>query len=277
VTQKTKVEVLTAKAASDNDAHGSGDDFRLTDLLVSASCRHEWELAIRAGVDWIDLKNPSRGPLGRPDFAVANEFANRMKTRNNRPWSIAGGELAEWHDQADSEFCSLLGNEGYIKWALAGCARDATWREKLKACLGSLPSKSQAILVHYADYQECNAPSWDPILEAAREHQMRYVLIDTASKNGRGLLDHATLDSLKDCIQQAQGYGIGVAIAGSMRLDQLPVAAVVGAMWVGVRGAVCSESDRTSPFCLEKLERAVAIVRACPPKETRRESIHVLW
>jgi len=276
VTKKTETEVLTAKAASDNDARGFGDDFRLQGLLVSVSCPGEWELAIRAEVDWIDLKNPLRGPLGRPDFEVASQFAERMKTRSDRPWSIAGGELSAWSNEADGDFYRLLGTQGYIKWALAGCRNDAPWRRKLKTCLGSLSSSQQAILVHYADYRECNAPDWESVLEVAREHQMRYVLIDTALKDGRGLLDHFALKALRECVEEARGHGIGVAIAGSLRLDQLTVAADVGAQWVGVRGAVCSDSDRTSPFCLEKLERAVAIVRGCCPKGTRRESIHVL-
>lgn len=276
MTRKTEVEVLTAKAASDNDALGFGDDFRLQGLLVSASCREEWELAIRAEVDWIDLKNPLRGPLGRPDFEVSSQFVEQMKTRSNRPWSIAGGELSAWSHEVDGEFCRLLGGQGYIKWALAGCRKDANWQEKLKTCLEPLPSTQQAILVHYADYRECNAPDWDSVLEVAREHQMRYVLIDTALKDGRGLLDHLSPPALQHCVKQARVSGIGIAIAGSLRSDQLSVGADVGAEWVGVRGAVCSGPDRTAPFCFEKLERAVAIVRNCCPKGTRRESIHVL-
>ncbi|MFO0011725.1 MAG: (5-formylfuran-3-yl)methyl phosphate synthase [Planctomycetota bacterium] len=275
MTQKTEVEVLTGKTASDNDAPGSRDHFRSHGLLVSASEQGEWDLAIRAGVDWIDLKNPRNGPLGRPDFAVACEFADRMRDLPDHRWSLAGGELRDWNPIADRGFGGLLGDRGCIKWALAGCANGDEWREKLSACLLALPGANQAILVHYADHPACAAPPWESVLQAACDAGMRYILIDTAIKDGRSLMDHLSQDLLRCHAEEARSLGLEVAIAGSLRLDQLPMAGNVGASWVGVRGAVCRHADRSSPFCREKLERAVAIVRGCVTPQ-RRESVHVL-
>jgi uncharacterized protein (UPF0264 family) len=233
-------------------------------------------MAVRAGVDWIDLKNPSAGPLGRPDLDLAWEFATSMQRSPDQYWSIAGGELTAWDIHADIDFCRLLGANGYIKWALAGCAKDDSWRERLSGILTSLAHPNQGILVHYADWYACDAPTWQSVLSAASALGLRYILIDTAIKDGRGLLEHIPLELLKEQLTHARSMGLGVAIAGALRLEQLPLGTEIGADWVGVRGAVCGNSDRTSPFCMEKLEQAVAIVRGSDTTCLRRESVHVL-
>lgn len=233
-------------------------------------------MAISTRVGWIDLKDPSRGPLGRPDLNVANSFARQMQCHPESRWSIAGGELLEWKPESDSEFCSILGTTGAIKWALAGCTDDTAWPLRFSECLARLPSAHQAILVHYADYQACQAPNWETVLEVARENRLQHVLIDTAVKDGRSLFDHLSLESLQSYIDEARWMRIWVAIAGSLRLDQLSVGCQIGAAWVGVRGAVCHQADRTCSFQREKLEQAVRIVGGCSASDTGKESSHVL-
>lgn len=274
--QKTNAEVVTGKVESDNDAQASGDVFHRCRLLVSASEVEEWELAMEVCVDWIDLKDPRSGPLGRPDFQRAEEFAQRMARGPDRRWSIAGGEWRDWSLKRDRPFLSLLGGTGCVKWALAGCAGEDAWRQTLPRAVAQLPAASQAILVHYADHQECDAPAWESVLEVGHRLGLRYLLIDTAIKDGRGLLDHLSVESLSCYVHQARAFGMEVAIAGALRLEQLPLGDRVGASWVGVRGAVCSQTDRVSPFCREKLQRAVALLRGPAVPEFRRESSHVL-
>jgi len=245
-------------------------------LLVSVANADEWAMAFNARVGWIDLKDPSRGPLGRPDLNVAIQFATQMQRRPESCWSIAGGELLDWKPESDSEFCRILGTTGAIKWALAGCARDTAWRLRFAECLARLPSAHQAILVHYADYHACEAPNWDTVLEVASENRLQHVLIDTAVKDGRCLFDHLSSESLQSYIKNARWMGLRVAIAGSLRLEQLPFGCQLGASWVGVRGAVCYQADRTCSFQTERLEQAIRIVRGCSTPDTVKESSHVL-
>lgn len=276
VIQRLKAEVLTGKPASDNDAPGASDQFPPCGLLASAALRDEWEMAVRAGVDWIDLKNPMAGPLGRPDLELAKEFATSMQHSADRRWSIAGGELADWDSRTDGDFCRILGTQGCIKWALAGCGGNHLWIDRVAEVLNSLPHPNQGILVHYADWQACDAPEWESVLSAACDFRLRYVLIDTAIKDGRGLLHHVPIESLRKRVEQARAQGVEVAIAGALQLEQLVLGSALGAAWVGVRGAVCDNADRTSSFRMEKLERAVAIIRGSNTKDLRRESLHVL-
>ncbi len=194
----------------------------------------------------------------------------------NQHWSIAGGELREWQIDSDEDFCRILGQQGAIKWALADCAADPSWQSKLAECVRALTRPHQAILVHYADHRDCNAPAWEAVLEAAGHHRMRYVLVDTAVKDGRGLFDHLCCDSLQSMITRARWMGLEVAIAGSLRLDQLPLGLRVAAAWVGVRGAVCTDADRTARFHLDNLEHAVTIIQGGRTTEKQRESMHVL-
>lgn len=233
-------------------------------------------MALAAGVDWIDLKNPNAGPLGRPEAELASDFAQDMENHPDRRWSIAGGELAEWDSNADRYFCQILGNHGFIKWALAGCGSDDSWLERLSVARNLLAHPWQAILVHYADWHDCDAPEWESVLVAASTLHMRYVLMDTAIKNGKGLFQHLSPEALKKRVSHARSAGIEVAIAGGLHLDQIHLGAELGAAWVGVRGAICANADRTSDFCAEKLEQAVAIVRGSATTIPSRNPIHVL-
>jgi uncharacterized protein (UPF0264 family) len=276
VTRLSKAEVLTAKSSSDNDARGSEPHFHYCGLLVSAANSEEWNLASQEGVPWIDLKDPARGALGKPNLELATAFAASMRNQNQPRWSIAGGELSEWDCDSDQAYCRILGSTGHIKWALAGCEGRFPWQEQLGRSIAYLAFPQQAILVHYADHLECQAPDWESVLSAAHRMGTRYVLIDTGLKNGRGLLDHLSPTRLRQQVTQANRLGLEVAIAGALGLEQIPLGQSIGAAWVGVRGAVCSDAGRTSPFCQEKLQQAVAIVRGSATTDERRETHHVI-
>lgn len=236
-------------------------------------------------VAWIDLKDPDRGPLGRPDLDMLHAFRNELffnrglssysETESGCPniaecvsnsmqrrWSVAGGELRDWDIHADQPYLESLEESGAIKWALAHCESDSDWQSKASELASRLPCREQAILVHYADHATVKAPNWPTTLQATRQLNLKYLLIDTAIKDGRTLLDYYSQQGLTSMIADASKWGIDVAIAGSISLDSIPSLTNVGAAWIGVRGAVCSSNSRSSPISPEKLDRAVALVHA---------------
>ncbi len=297
VIQNYNSEVLTAKSLSDNEIGRNLDQKnRKVALLVSVRDWDEARLVLSSPVDWLDLKDPNRGALGRPDFEVVQQVAEHLKSlqiSNSVPslqcsdstpcspydcdgspshWSIAGGELLEWDATQHRPYLDALGHDGAIKWALAGCALQPDWPQRAAGMADQLPNRSQMILVHYADHSQCQAPSWKETLAVAINLKLRYLLIDTAFKNGINLLDHYPPVRLRSMISSAAEQGIGVAIAGSLSLEQLPIGQHVGAAWVGVRGAVCAAGQRSAPISLEKLLRAVAIVHASAKTKSESES-----
>lgn len=243
---------------------------------MSASRPSEWQAAFECGVEWIDLKDPSRGALGCPDSDLVQEMAEFFAKHPQQKWSVAGGEFLDWDPSVGGSILKALGRNGAIKWAFSGCKDTLDWVPALGQTIASLPNPSQAILVHYADGFICNALAWDEILKWASDLHCHYVLIDTYQKDGRNLLDHYDIETLRAMVDQARAFDLGVAVAGSLTHELLTIGARVGAAWVGVRGAVCAGQDRSGPFCEEKLKQAVAIVRGSDTTEGRREAIHVV-
>ena len=63
-------------------------------------------------------------------------------------------------------------------------------------------------------------------------------LLDTAVKDGRGLLDWLSPDELTSLVADAHDAGLQVALAGALRAEDLPVVRATGADIVGVLGRV---------------------------------------
>ena len=97
------------------------------------------------------------------------------------------------------------------------------------------------------------------MIEAARSLECRYVLIETHNKRTGGLLDHRSIDQLQESIQLAHDVGLSVALAGSLKLNQLELLTHLGAEWLGVRGALCQTNERTSSLCRDKLTKALSL------------------
>ena len=72
-------------------------------LLVSVRSLAEARAAIGGGCAVLDLKEPSRGPLGMADPEVVGEAAGWGRSRGVAT-SMAMGEVADWSDEAVAEF-----------------------------------------------------------------------------------------------------------------------------------------------------------------------------
>ena len=234
-------------------------------LLISARSLAEAQMVIDSGAKWLDIKEPSRGSLGRPDPELVDALA-QLDIPESIHVSIAGGELVDWATEKPQAFMAKLPPHFYLKIALANC-QDTSWKEAVRRISDSLVSSFQLILVHYADASSANSPEWAEIIETAHSLGSRYVLIDTYQKTGGGLLDHYRIDQLRGMIRVAESLRIGVALAGSLQLSQLTSLANVGAQWLGVRGAVCEGVDRTGKLSSERLHQALSILSIHSPNE----------
>lgn len=239
-------------------------------LLISVNTVEEFEIAFDSKVPWIDFKDPKEGALGQPSLSVVRDSANRFAeiTGKNADafrgadfrWSVAGGELLEWAKPSEWTLpqrlrIEALGDRGAIKWGLTGCQGRLDWKEHFASLVEGLPSREQAILAHYADYQRVAAPDWNDVFTVARGLGMRRILIDTARKDGMGLLDHVPIHRLVEQIDQAHCAGMEIAIAGSLRFEGLEKVRTLGADWIGLRGGVCRDpNDRNSPVARERIE-----------------------
>ena len=126
----------------------------MTRLLVSVRDVDEADLALQAGVDLIDLKEPHRGAPG----AVAPEIVRAaVELVDGRlPTSAALGELTDWHPGVAA---ALPAGLNFAKLGLAGCAEFADWPQHWEAALAQLPTWVGSVAVVYADWPAARARS----------------------------------------------------------------------------------------------------------------------
>jgi (5-formylfuran-3-yl)methyl phosphate synthase len=224
----------------------------VTRLLVSVRDVAEARTALEVGVDLLDLKEPTRGPLGAVDVSTVREVVEFVAGRT--PVSVALGELL---DLADAPRGSLAISHGvrYFKLGLADCTLDPDWVARWKNVVDAIPPSAAPVAVVYADGASVAAPGIEVVLEAASFVGCRAVLVDTAIKDGRGLLDHWSPALLRRFLAEARGRGLITVIGGGLTLDTIPLAAECSPDYVAVRGAACS-GPRTGALSAERL-RAV--------------------
>ena len=92
-------------------------------------------------------------------------------------------------------------------------------------------------------------------------------LLDTAVKDGRGLLDWLSPDALTALVDEAHALGLEVALAGALRAEDLPVVRATGADIAGVRSAACGDGRRSGPL---DAARVRALRAACAATRLRR-------
>lgn len=227
---------------------------RRSGLLVSVRSPAEAREALDGGADWIDVKEPNRGPLGSADPDVWE--AVRAVVPRSIPFSAALGELADWPIErplpAFARECTL------VKIGLAGIGHD--WRdrwERLRA-----PGVRWAA-VAYADWRDVDAPGPADVRDWCLEHEdARGMLIDTADKSRPTQLDPDTVADLRDSLRTAGKF---LAMAGG--LDQNSIAfwnERISPDWFAVRGAACSSGDRRATIDRDRVAALSAILGRRP-------------
>jgi uncharacterized protein (UPF0264 family) len=224
-------------------------------LLISLKSAEELRSVADFSFSWIDLKDPSAGSIGCPPKNVVSDFldsANGFLDRTRCHMSLALGELL---DESWREIHPLASDFDFVKVALAGCADQCDWTDRIESLASDLRARQRLILVHYADHRLANAPSWHATLDAARLLDCKFVLIDTYDKSAGRLWDWYSPENIRVMAADAKRSGVQLSIAGSLKIDELPMARTLGASVIGVRGAACQDSSRVDGLCRDRLQR----------------------
>ena len=207
------------------------------------------------GADLIDVKDPDAGSLGRAAEATIRAVLDRVGGR--RPVSAALGEF-----RRDSTASFSLGLS-YVKWGLAGYARDACWQDQLREAAAELFVTDPAIrpvAVAYADHERAMAPSVQDVASFACRHGWPVLLFDTWAKDGSNLLAWLSIDSVRMVREQCRQAGVRVALAGSLGIKEIESLGGVDPDWFAVRGAACRNGERGGEI---DADRVRALAESC--------------
>jgi uncharacterized protein (UPF0264 family) len=158
----------------------------------------------------------------------------------------------------------------FVKVGLWGVATEADAVALLGAVRDAVAGVPAAVVVAgaYADARRvAHAPLAPELLpRVASAAGVGVCLLDTAVKDGRGLLDWLAPDALASLVDDAHAAGLEVALAGALRAEDLPIVRAVGADIAGVRSAACSGGRRSGPL---DAARVRALRAACAPTPLR--------
>ncbi|MCW4005587.1 MAG: hypothetical protein NWF04_03175 [Candidatus Bathyarchaeota archaeon] len=234
-------------------------------LLVSPVDEQEAQQAIKGGADIIDAKNPKEGPLGANFPWVIKNI--RTITPKDRAVSCTLGDLPYLPGSVSlAAFGAASLGVDYVKVSLLEMHMKAEAVDLLKCVVRAVRevgSKAFVVAVGYAD--AVRVGSVDPFLvpEVAWESGCDFAMLDTAVKDGKTLFDALTAQQLQKFVDKAHGYGLKVALAGSLKKEQLLVLCGLGVDVIGLRGAACEGEDRVvGRITQEKVRELVKTVKA---------------
>jgi uncharacterized protein (UPF0264 family) len=233
-------------------------------LLVSVRSAAEGAVALTGGCQILDVKDPSRGSLGRADNFVIEQVL-QTGIAAGVSVSAALGEVAEHStspgSSEDRRLPNSLARLSFTKLGLAGLNNDSNWAARWQDTMSFLADGVRSscdnhslnwVAVIYADWQAADAPSPNAIVDCvlssseSTSNHIAGVLIDTWSKKSGRLLDSLTVEQLSDLANNVQQSGRFFAVAGRLTSIMLPKLASVRPDIVAVRSAACRNEDRTS-------------------------------
>lgn len=241
-------------------------------VLVSVREAEEAELACKAGVPWVDLKEPMHGSLGCPTWDVAKTVSECLQrfasgTTDRRQSSVALGEL----DELNAERLDIARLFPYAKIGLSRRSNASGWRADLVDLQRRLRPQTELVPVIYADTQGDSSPAWDELLEASRHMRAPWLLVDTFDKQRPRLSQMPATEWLLPMCRQAREYAVQVALAGRLGVEDLLWAQELGCDMIGFRSAVSRGGQRRDAIDPKRIEALLRAVDASSFKPWRSE------
>ncbi|HXY87844.1 MAG TPA: (5-formylfuran-3-yl)methyl phosphate synthase [Candidatus Acidoferrales bacterium] len=215
-------------------------------ILISPKNEAEAVEAVNGGADIIDVKNPSEGSLG------ANFPWVIKRIREIVPRSIdISATLGDFPHLPGSASLAALGaavsGTNYIKIGLLGSKTfdNALFlMENVTKAVKDYDPLIKVVVAGYADHERAN--TLDPMIlpHIAERSGCDLIMVDTLIKDGKRLFDFMDVKACRSFVERGHAYGLQVALAGSVKKEDVSTLTELGADVVGIRGAACSGGDR---------------------------------
>jgi uncharacterized protein (UPF0264 family) len=226
-------------------------------LLVSPSSIDE---ARHSGAaDIIDVKRPSEGSLGANFPWVIREIKQFAK----KPVSAAIGDFDYKPGRAAlAAYGAACAGADYVKIGLAfegeEHARDMI-RCVVRAVKGEFPKKF-VVIASYSDYERMHTIPPCDMVPIAAECGADIAMVDTGIKDGKSTFAFMNEDQLRSFTNRNRELGLGTAIAGALKFEDIDALKRINPDIIGVRGMVCG-GDRNATVREDLIKTALAMIR----------------
>jgi dihydroneopterin aldolase len=215
----------------------------MTQLLISVKNVEEAMLALDAGADIVDLKDPNIGALGALDLHEASQIVKAINGRR-----LLSATVGEDHTSVSE----LIGDiNSYAKLSvdiIKIVASKLFYDPNFFAEISKLTNAGVKIVaVFFAD------GNMDlTLLERLQNMGFYGAMLDTKNKQF-DLLALQTNEALHQFIQLCNKYHLKSGLAGSLKPQYIDKLIEFNSIYIGFRGGVCENSMRQSALSLSKV------------------------
>ena len=232
----------------------------MTQLLVSVKNVSEALLALRAGADVIDMKDPSVGALGALSTSEITTIVSALRKQN--PQVCISATIGDTHENVDAMQQAIMQTASLgvdiVKFPLNGHTHD------LKALLGistllsvetemAKPLTSKRVILFGVLFADIVLDL--DLIEAAAEAGLAGVMLDTQYKT-QDLLCHANHATLLNFVNRCKRNDLKSGLAGSLQVQYIENLVTLDPSYMGFRGGLCSHLNRNGDLDVNKLEMA---------------------
>jgi uncharacterized protein (UPF0264 family) len=213
----------------------------MSKMLASVNCLEEAIMAEQANVDIIDLKQPALGALGALETDLVATIVNSPQL--TKAISATVGDLPM---QADVIFDAVekMAATG-VDYVKIGFFPNGDWQAVTRALKPLSQSGIQLIAVLFADQN----PELT-ILEDLAQAEFSGVMLDTMNKQSGSLTQVMPLANIQSFVEKSKQYKLLCGLAGSLRLSDIACLKSLQADYLGFRGALCNQHQRTAALDL---------------------------
>lgn len=232
-------------------------------LLASVATPGEAMVAMAAGVDIIDAKDPGRGALGAIDSTTLQ--AIRAAVPPAIPLSATTGDIpVEDIERIVNEIARVAAaSVDVVKIGFFGAGSAAGLIAALAARDDEAHAYGRRVAVLLAD----RAPDWNLVVRLPAAG-FSGVMLDTADKTSGALLDVVSMHEIRNFITAARSAGLFTGLAGALRLRHIPDVRALGPDVVGFRGALCRGKERTAHIDVDAVRQVRAALDGASAEET---------
>jgi (5-formylfuran-3-yl)methyl phosphate synthase len=220
----------------------------VTRLLVSVRDVDEAVGALTAGAGLIDAKEPRNGSLGPP--SVASIRAIVAAVDNRAPTSAVAGDHTDLEALVAAARSIAASGADFVK---VGLHRELLRPEALAHLGRELEGWGRFIAVCFAEERLDHG-----LVEQMSLAGFAGAMIDTYGKRAGGLVDLRRLDDLDAFVRSCRKHRLLSGLAGSLRIEDIDTLAPLRADYLGFRGGLCQEGDRSLSLDFEKVALASA-------------------
>ena len=214
----------------------------MTKLLISVKNVDEAQLALQAGADYIDLKDPLVGALGNLDDQVSSEIIKCIDKR-----VLVSATVGENHS-VSTELLEAVDKKfdigvDIVKLAISSFFEDEVFLNALKNRVVSKNIKLVAVM--FAD-EEVNF-NW---ISKLAQLGFYGVMLDTNNKK-QNLLSSTKDKEIELFVKNCEIYGLQSGLAGSLRVEYIDRLVPFSPNYLGFRSGVCQAMQRENSMQYE--------------------------